>query len=202
MLSSRLSIEVDDNPHKFAQNITDQHFIVDDDIRPLTLPLVVDGSTPVSGATYALEGDASSVGLRYANGVLSGTATAGTVTLTYTARDSDGSEVIRQAFTVTVVQAVIPVIARFTFSVNRAVNETLPTATGIAGLTYSLSGNPGWLTLTGNTLSGTPSSTSAAVTVAYIARKNRDEVARQTFTVEVTDSLFDGGDRAEQYLFL
>ncbi len=168
-------------------------------IPALTLPEAVGGTGPY---TYALTGPSGGnlpAGLVFATGtrILSGTpTTAGATELTYTATDAN-SIMDTATFTVTITTTMFTeMVANQTYTIDRAVNLTLPGAVGGTGsYTYTLTGPNGTnlsevpgLAFAANTriLSGTP--TTAGVTVlTYTATDANNIMDTATFTVTVVE---------------
>ena len=166
-------------------------------IADLTLP---DGTGGTGALTYTLT-DVTQLpaGLAYAPGtrVLSGTPTAtGTVTLTYTAADTNGSTA-SDTFTVTVIEGLsLSTPDNQAYTINRPIPDlTLPEgAGGIVPRSYTLTGPssgplPAGLTFdaTARTLTGTPTAM-ATTTLTYTATDSQTptaDTASATFTVTV-----------------
>ena len=159
-------------------------------ISPLVLPQVTGGTgTP----TYTLRGEPAGLTFDGPTRTLSGRPTAatnGAETLTYTATDEAGATE-SLTFEVTVNQELAfaeTVSAKF-YTVGRAVDTpAFPEATGgTGGLAYTLTGVPADLTYseTTRTLSGTPSTAAAAVTLIYTVTDEAGATESLTFMVTV-----------------
>ena len=123
----------------------------------LTFSAATGGDPPL---TYSLSGNPA--WLTLSGFTLSGTPDAtGTHQVRVTVEDDDGDTAFRQ-FALTVSAAAdltpsLPAIADQTATVGTAFSLTFNAATsGDTPLSYSVSGNPAWLTLSTRTLSGTP----------------------------------------------
>ena len=140
-------------------DIPDQTYTQNTAISALQLPAATGGDGTLA---YSITGEPSGVTLN-ASRQLVGTPTAtGTFNVTFTVTDADG-DTDTIDFTITVNAAdlmpSLPAIADQTATVGTAFSLTFSAATGgDPPLTYSVSGNPSWLSLSGRTLSGTPDS--------------------------------------------
>ena len=138
-----------------AAAIADQSAIVGTAFS-LTFDAAIGGDTPI---TYSVTGNPT--WLTLAGRTLSGTPTAvGTHTITITAEDVDG-DTDSVSFVLSVEAAdltpSLPAIANQSATVGIQFDLTFTAATsGNPPLTYSVTGNPTWLTLAGRTLSGLP----------------------------------------------
>ncbi len=177
-----------------------QSYTVDTEIAELELPKATGGTGALTYALTGPMGDALPAGLSFnaASRRLTGTPTAlATTILTYTVTDSAATPVVAtQDFTVTVTvpaPLVLPDLDDQNYTVDTAVDVTLPAATGgIGEPTYTLTG-PGDALPAGlsfnpasRTLSGTP--TAAATTIlTYTVTDSATTpvVATQDFTVTV-----------------
>ena len=166
-------------------------------ITALTLPEAVGGTGPY---TYALTGPSGGnlpAGLVFATGtrILSGTpTTAGATVLTYTATDANGNS-DPATFTVTITTTMFTeMVANQTYTIDRAVNLTLPGAVGGTGsYTYTLTGPSGGnlpvgLAFAAGTriLSGTPTTLGDTV-LTYTATDANSNSDTMTFTVTVAE---------------
>ncbi len=180
----------------FTDTVSDPTYVINEAVN-LTLPGAVGGT---GSYTYTLTGPSGGnlpVGLAFATGtrILSGTpTTAGNTVLTYTATDSVGNS-DPATFTVTITTTMFTeMVANQTYTIDRAVNLTLPGAVGGTGsYTYTLTGPSGAALPTGlafatgtRILSGTP--TTAGVTVlTYTATDANSNSDTMTFTVTVAE---------------
>ena len=144
------------------------------------------GDTPIS---YSVNSGALPDGLTLSGDTISGTpTTAGTFTGEVTASNADGSDT--QAFSITIAAA--PVAPTITSDppgdgvVGTAYTHTY-TATGDTPITYSVSSGalPDGLTLSGNTISGTP--TTAGTFTGEVTASNNAGTDTQAFSITITD---------------
>ena len=154
----------------------------------VTLPIGTGGDTPL---TYSVSGEPSWASFNTTSRILSGIPNAtGTTTVTYTVTDDDG-DTDSDSFTLTVSAAAdlmptLPAIADQTATVGTAFSLTFNAATGgDTPLSYSVSGNPSWLTLSGLTLSGTPTA-AGTPTVTVTVEDDDGDTASQSFTLTAT----------------
>ena len=175
------------------------------DLTP-SLPAIDDQSATV-GTAFSLTFDAATSGntplvysvssnpswLTLSDLTLSGTPTAaGTHTITITVTDDDG-DTDTSSFVLTVVAAdatpSLPVIVNQGAIVGTAFSLTFAEATGgDAPLSYSVAGNPAWLTLSGRVLSGTPTAISTSTIIVTVTDDDGDiDTASFTLTVAAID---------------
>ena len=167
--------------------IPDQTFTVDTLITPLTLPRAIGGTPPY---IYTLSPIPPGLAFNAASRSLSGTPTTiGTTKATYTATDASG-QIPSLIFTITVIGPITfnpATIDDQTFTVDKPVTLTLPTATGgTPPYTYTLSPIPPGLAFVAeqHSLAGTP--TTVGVTdLTYTATDATDAAATLNFTIEV-----------------
>ena len=152
----------------------------------LTFDAATSGDTPL---TYTVSGNPS--WLTLSGRTLSGTPTAtGTHTVEVTVEDDDG-DADSQSFTLTVAAAAdlmpsLPAIDDQTATVGTAFSLTFDAATsGDAPLTYTVSGNPAWLTLSTRTLSGTPTATGTHTVIVTVTDDDGD-TDTSSFTLTVS----------------
>ncbi|GAB3934830.1 family 78 glycoside hydrolase catalytic domain [Larkinella terrae] len=143
--------------------------------------------------THSMTGTAPGLSFNPPNRVLSGTPTqAGSFSLTYSA--NDGKVASSTTVRVTVASAppankppVAPSIASLTATIGQAFTTTLAAFSDPenGALTYSLTGQPGWLSFNGTnrTLSGTPDLT-GTYSLTYAATDNKN--AKTSLTVTLT----------------
>ena len=141
----------------------------------LTFSAATGGDPPL---TYSLSGEPS--WLTLSGFTLSGTPDAtGTHQVRITVEDFDGDTDFR-AFIITVSAAAdltpsLPAIANQTATVGTAFSLTFTAATGgDTPLSYSVSGNPAWLTLSTRTLSGTPTATGTHTVIVTVEDDDGD----------------------------
>ena len=152
----------------------------------LTFSAATGGDPPL---TYALSGNPA--WLTLSGFTLSGTPDAtGTHQVRVTVEDDDGDTAFRQ-FALTVSAAVdlmpsLPAIDDQTATVGTAFSLTFDAATsGDTPLSYSVSGNPAWLTLSTRTLSGTPTGTGTH-TVTVTVTDDDGDTDTSSFTLTVS----------------
>ena len=157
-----------------------------------TLPVGTGGDTPLS---YSVSGEPSWASFNTTTRVLSGTPTAAaTTTVTYTVEDNDG-DTDSSTFNVVVSAAdlmpSLPSIANQSATVGTSFSLNFSAATGgDTPLSYSVSGNPSWLTLSNRTLSGTPTATGThTVTVTVTDNDNDTDTSSFTLTVSAAADL-------------
>ena len=155
-----------------------------------TLPVGTGGDTPLS---YSVSGEPSWSSFNTSTRVLSGTPTsAATTTVTYTVEDDDGDtdsttfDIVVSAATPDDLMPSLPAIFSQSATVGTFFTLTFSAATGgDTPLSYSVSGNPSWLTLSNRTLSGTPTATGSH-TVVVTVEDNDGDTASRTFILTVT----------------
>ena len=155
-----------------------------------TLPVGTGGDTPLS---YSVSGEPSWASFNTSTRVLSGTPTAAaTTTVTYTVEDDDGDtdsttfDIVVSAATPDDLMPSLPAIFSQSATVGTFFTLTFSAATGgDTPLSYSVSGNPAWLTLSNRTLSGTPTATGSH-TVVVTVEDNDGDTASRTFILTVT----------------
>ena len=152
----------------------------------LTFSAATGGDPPL---TYSLSGEPS--WLTLSGFTLSGTPDAtGTHQVRVTVEDDDGDTDFR-AFIITVSAAAdltpsLPAIANQTATVGTAFSLTFNAATGgDTPLSYSVSGNPAWLTLSTRTLSGTPTATGTHTVIVTVEDDDGDTDS-SSFTLTVS----------------
>ena len=156
----------------------------------VTLPIGTGGDTPLA---YSVSDEPSWASFNTTSRILSGTPNAtGTTTVTYTVTDDDG-DTDSSTFNIVVSAAdlmpTLPAIADQTATVGTAFSLTFDAATGgNTPLSYSVSGNPSWLTLSGLTLSGTPTA-AGTPTITVTVEDDDGDTASQSFTLTTTVSL-------------
>ena len=157
-----------------------------------TLPVGTGGDTPLS---YSVSGEPAWASFNATTRVLSGTPTAAaTTTVTYTVEDDDG-DTDSTTFNIVVSAAdlmpSLPNIANQSATVGTSFSLIFNAATGgNTPLSYSVSGNPSWLTLSNRTLSGTPTATGThTVTVTVTDNDNDTDTSSFTLTVSAAADL-------------
>ena len=152
----------------------------------LTFDAANSGDTPLA---YSVSGNPA--WLTLSTRTLSGTPTGtGTHTVTVTVTDNDG-DTDTASFTLTVSAAAdlmpsLPAIANQSATVGTEFSLTFNAATGgDTPLSYSVSGNPAWLTLSSFTLSGTPTATGTH-TVTVTVTDNDNDTDSDSFTLTVS----------------
>ena len=159
--------------------------------------------------TYTMSGEPSGVSINASTGLITGTPAntqLGDYSVTVTASDAAGTQVSAAPFTITVTNTNDAPVASSDASANTATEDSafsfdvsaLFTDPDIANshdssdaLTYSVAGNPSWLTLSGSTLSGTPANgdvTTSAVTLNITATDADGAQASKFITVSVTNT--------------
>jgi hypothetical protein len=131
--------------------------------------------------------------------LLSGTPGAGdagtTGTITVTATNSEGTDT--ESFTITVSSVPEAPAITSTPGTEATVNDTYTysvTATGYPAPTITFSNLPGWLSQSGNTISGTPSAADAGLTgTITVTATNNEGTDTQNFTIDVTVPPIGGG---------
>ncbi len=168
----------------------DQSYTVDTAITDLVL---LEASGGTGTLTYTLTGLPTGLTFTAASRTLSGTPTAAASTvLTYTVTDTNDATA-SQTFTVTVNGRLVlsAAVDNQGYTVDTAVDVTLPAATGgTAPLTYALTDPPDGLRFDAGTrtLSGTPG-TAAITELTYTVTDANGASTSQTFMVTVNDSL-------------
>ena len=155
-----------------------------------TLPVGTGGDTPLS---YSVSGEPSWASFNATTRVLSGTPNAAaTTTVTYTVEDDDGDtdsttfNIVVSAATPDDLMPSLPAIFSQSATVGTFFTLTFSAATGgDPPLSYSVSGNPAWLTLSNLTLSGTPTA-AGSYTVVVTVEDNDGDTASRTFILTVT----------------
>ena len=157
-----------------------------------TLPVGTGGDTPLS---YSVSGEPAWASFNTTTRVLSGTPTAAaTTTVTYTVEDDDG-DTDSTTFNIVVSAAdlmpSLPSIANQSATVGTSFSLNFSAATGgDTPLSYTVSGNPSWLTLSTRTLSGTPTATGThTVTVTVADNDNDTDTSSFTLTVSAAADL-------------
>ncbi len=116
-------------------------------------------------------------------------AASGTTTFTVTLNDGTLSKVWTVTFNVaTTVAPQITSTAPTTANVGSLYSYTI-VATGTPAPTLSVTGNPAWLTLTGNVLSGTPSAVGTVGPITITAANGVNPNATQQFSITVNPAL-------------
>ena len=158
----------------------------------VTLPIGTGGDTPL---TYSVSGEPSWASFNTTSRLLSGTPNAtGTTTVTYTVTDDDG-DTDSTTFNIVVSAAdlmpTLPTIADQTATVGTAFSLTFAAATGgNSPLTYSVSGNPAWMTISDRTLSGTPTATGTHTVTVTVTDVDGDTDSTTFDIVVVAADLF------------
>ena len=174
-----------------------------------TAQLFSDADTQAETIVYTISGQPSGVTIDASTGVVSGTpanSQLGAYVTTVTATDAAGTTVSAAPFTITVTNTNDAPVASSDASANTTAEDsaftfdvsTLFSDSDIANshdssdvLTYAVSGNPAWLTLSGGTLSGTPSNgdvTTSATTITVTATDAYSAAATKEITVSVTNT--------------
>ena len=174
-----------------------------------TAQLFSDADTQAETIVYTISGQPSGVTIDASTGVVSGTpanSQLGAYVTTVTATDAAGTTVSAAPFTITVTNTNDAPVASsdasenttaedsvFTFDVSALFTDSDITNSHDSSdaLTYSVSGNPSWLTLSGGTLSGTPANgdvTTSATTITITATDAYSAAATKEITLSVTNT--------------
>ena len=158
-----------------TSDIADQTYTQNAAIAALQLPSATGGDGTLA---YSISGEPSGLSVNTSLQLVGTPTQIGTFNVTFTVTDADGdTDTIDFTITVNAPDLIpsLPAIADQTATVGTAFSLTFTAASGgDPPLTYSVSGEPSWMSLSGLTLSGTPDATGA-----------------HTITVTVTD---DDGD--------
>ena len=186
--------------------------IIAEDLMP-TLPLVAD-QTATEGQSFSLtlpEGTGGDPPLRYTlnnvppgltftGRVLSGTpTTAGDYSLDYSVLDDDGSfATVSFIFVVLASVPTLPAVPAQSAVVGAPYSYTFAAAMGAdTPLTYSINGNPAWLTLSGRTIAGTPDAAGTHTITITVADSDGDVDSRSfVLTVIVVETVAPGPPEA------
>ena len=151
----------------------------------ITLPEATGGTGAIS---YEVSGIPDWLSFDDDTFILSGTApnTATSVDLIWIAEDSLTS--FQRNFDIDVVVPLsMPVITNYNFDNGDTISITLPEAVGGSSpYTYSLTGRPSWLTLTGRALSGTAPDANSATRLTWTVTDDDGNMAEQSFNIGVT----------------
>ena len=174
-----------------------------------TAQLFSDADTQAETIVYTISGQPSGVTINASTGVISGTpanSQLGAYVTTVTATDAAGTTVSAAPFTITVTNTNDAPVASSDASANTTAEDSVFTFDVSAlftdsditnshdssdALTYSVSGNPSWLTLSGGTLSGTPANgdvTTSATTITITATDAYSAAATKEITLSVTNT--------------
>ena len=174
-----------------------------------TAQLFSDPDTQAEKITYSISGQPSGVTIDASTGIISGLPSntqLGAYVTTVTATDAAGTSIAAAPFTITVTNTNDAPVASSDASTNTTAEDSaysfdvsaLFTDPDIANshdssdtLTYSVSGNPSWLSLSGSTLSGTPTNddvTTSATTITITATDAYSAAATKEITLSVTNT--------------
>jgi hypothetical protein len=186
--------------------------ITENDPSPLsiaTAQLFSDPDTQAEKITYTISGQPSGVTIDASTGVISGLPSntqLGAYITIVTATDAAGTTISAAPFTITVTNTNDAPVASSDASTNTTAEDSAFTFDVSAlfsdpdianshdssdALTYSVSGNPSWLSLSGNTLSGTPENgdvTTSAATITITATDAYSAAATKEITLSVTNT--------------
>jgi hypothetical protein len=174
-----------------------------------TAQLFSDADTQAEKITYTISGQPAGVTIDASTGVISGLPSntqLGAYVTTVTATDAAGTTVSAAPFTITVTNTNDAPVATSEASANTTAEDSAFTFDVSAlfadpdianshdsadALTYTVTGNPSWLSLSGSTLSGTPANgdvTTSATTITITATDAYSAAATKEITLSVTNT--------------
>ena len=174
-----------------------------------TAQLFSDADTQAEKIIYSISGQPAGVTIDASTGVISGLPSntqLGAYATTVTATDAGGTSISAAPFTITVTNTNDAPVATSEASANTTAEDSVFTFDVSAlfadpdianshdssdTLTYSVSGIPSWLSLSGSTLSGTPTNddvTTSATTITITATDAYSAAATKEITLSVTNT--------------
>ena len=187
-----VTVEDDDDPAdlmpSFSDNVFTQNYTQNVAISTLQLPAATGGDGTLA---YSLPSRPPGINFNATTRQMTGTPTAtGTTLMTYTVTDEDGdTDTLNFNIIISAPADLMPTLPSIADQTATVDEEFSLTFTGASGgdlpIAYSVSGNPSWLTLSGLTLSGTPTATGTN-TVTVTVEDDDGDTDTATFDLVVS----------------